>query len=590
MKQATNMLLMTILMMFLIFSQRVHCPDNSQSNSTNIELKGGELLPFKDDPYYVFRHADFFVSLREDQKKHTVYLITPLDVEISDVKMRLYPNQEEIPTDVTIFLGSETIVETEGDFNAFDFGREMCGDKECRVKITESMNRYLEANVKKGEHVIRVPLVFTSQTEGTIRVNDLTVEYRISAVEGLKSIPNPETGNLEYIFWEPGAGSNPKYTLEIYSHLPKEPLIEKTVTSPLYKLPDLSPETYHWCVKVSYTGIGESRYTDMDESSKFIIKPYLIGDIGFSHLTDGKEFEFKWKDSENVKHYEIKLNDHWLEMAIERSDLEVSEQNEISYRIKETSEYLCLCGKNTLTIWAVSDSETKSEPRSISFLFRIAPDELGPNSGNPAEKETFSFEWGEVPGAEKYEIRLFKPDNTPIKLPYKEGNTSKKENTAIVDGFSYNPWDEDKYGKDFIVEELKPGWIYTWKVRAVRGSERSDETIQTFVYQPVLLEMLILFSAIGGFLGGFIRIAKEEKSRTTVRAVKIYKDYQTYVDFLVGIIIGVIFYLLIYQTLNQELNPLNIPPSSYAGSVIIGFLGGLTSYDLTRLKRVALSQ
>ena len=88
-------------------------------------------------------------------------------------------------------------------------------------------------------------------------------------------------------------------------------------------------------------------------------------------------------------------------------------------------------------------------------------------------------------------------------------------------------------------------------------------------------------------MGGFVRVVQEERSRAQKmkERMKIYLDRHAFLDLLVGLIMGFMFYLLINQTLSQQLNPLNIPPFSYAGSAIIGFLGGLLSYDLTRLKR-----
>jgi hypothetical protein len=53
---------------------------------------------------------------------------------------------------------------------------------------------------------------------------------------------------------------------------------------------------------------------------------------------------------------------------------------------------------------------------------------------------------------------------------------------------------------------------------------------------------------------------------------------------MVGIIIGVVFYLIINQTLAAELNPLQIPPYTYQGSALLGFFGGLLSYEIVKVK------
>lgn len=588
-------------MIFLVVSQQVNCPDNYEDNSTEIELKRDSGPEYS--YYYTFESEELSISFKENQdgdqeKKYTVNLIIPRDVEINKTNMSLsIPTEGRMPTDITVALDTKTIVKIK-NFNGYVFKENKCEEENCSEKLKRFMIDYLEAKRKKGEHVngkeyaISIPLVFTSEQEGTI-VCKISVEYKIKAVKGLCLVLDPRTGNPQYFFWEPGKGPNPLYDIEIRSEddfhefpftSPNRLLEDLGIAGTFYelKIEELEPGTYHLGVKAEYDEIGESQWGVI----KFTIKPDPVEKVEMEN-DEGKKITFSWEKSKNAEKYEVYLNNHSLELPVDENSYI------IKYVIERTDKYLCFYGENILTIYAVNGNE-KSEPRNVYFLFKIAPDDLWPNFKEPAETETFFFDWEGVEGAEKYQIQLFDSNDTPIELPYKDNENVEKEKTAIVSGGKYNPWDEREYG-DNVAQELKPGNIYRWRVRAVRDSidtptEYSEWTTETFIYQPAPLAMLILFSAIGGLLGGFIRIAQEERNRPNKkkRGLKIFEDFQTYMDLFVGLFIGVIFYLIINQTLDQQLNILDIPPFNCVGSLILGFIGGVISYNITRLKVVPL--
>ncbi len=583
MGQKKSLFPMVALVMLLIASQTVYSEDYTQ-----VELTSGTTTHDPVVHYYTTKLQPFSISLTGNQK-HTVYLIIPLDLEISDAYMNLSPETGNAPADVTITVGNASPYSSTGEFTGY----------ECEKELADSMREYIEANAKREEYTISFPIVLTSENGGTIKFTAFSVGYRIKAVEELESALDLSTGMPKYSFWKAGTGPNPKYELQIrsredfYSTSAEVLLKVQNISGAFYKLTEDNistlktamefGKTYSYGVKVIYDKVGESQWT-VDQFTFKQEKPPPVTDINMTEGPNG--IQFSWKGPENAK-FDIVLNGRTYKEGWATTFCS----------LLYDGETMCLHGKNILTIWAVIDNE-KSEPREHLFSIDIgtlsAPCNLTPNTKKAVRTKDFSFRWDEVPEASEYEIQLFDPSTDKvIKLPF--GGFLK--DTIRVSGEIYNPWIEEVNG-EYPGIDLRPGESYSWQVRAIPlpGTKKpgTDEPMvesewakEIFIYQPVLLRMLVMFSAIGGVMGGFIRIAQEERTRAREknRRMKIYIDYQTSIDLLVGLIIGVMFYLMVNQTLSQQLNPLNIPPLSYAGSVILGFIGGIISYDLTRLRR-----
>ncbi len=572
MKQVMNLPLMAMLVIFLIVSQAAYCQDSTQK-----ELKK-DATEWYHNPVtnsYVVEFEPFSILLPGNQGEYTVYLVIPLDVELLDAYMKLSPQEGEIPTDVTIALGRESIGDLPDEFTGF----------KCSEELRDSMNKYIKKNQEKGEYKIPVPLVFTSQKRGTIVFTELSLEYKISAVEELESVSDVDTETPRYFFWKQGAGPGPTYELKILSERDfsdsVEVLLEKSgIVNAFYKLTDdeisklvlnLKPgRTYYWGVRVVYD-FGTSQW----EIDEFTLRPNPVENLRAVDYEN--EIILSW-DSADAEYFVIALNNHELELYWENNVYSI-EKTEEKY-----SKHLFPYGRNSLTVWAVSGNK-RSESREFDFYLKMdrlpAPAVLYPSLGERVEKKTFPFKWESVPKAGSYEIELFDSNGNSINLPTREG----MQETIIVPSTIYDPW-------IFGNLELRSGGIYTWRVRALPRSEdtsmESEWTAQMFFYQPVLLWTFVLFSAIGGLLGGFIRITKEEQGRAKEkkRKLKIYLGLlKKSMDLPIAVIAGVIFYLLINQVLSPQLDPLGIPPSSYVGSLLLGFIGGLISYDLTRLRR-----
>ena len=529
--------------------------------------------------YYTFTERNLSLSFGNGRcQKEYIDVIIPTKLEITDARMDIQLPANWESTDLTIMLGTVALEPRNGS---------------SEYVFTDSLKTF---KAGEGEYTVLVPFVFESSLEGTVRITRFSLEYRILFdIKELDYVRDPSTGIPEYFFWEAGGGSNPRYDFEIrlennFHELPflqpdvnPELLVQEfEITETYYKLEGETfcklegtscsepGKTYYWGVRVDYSGLGKSKWKTGTCTIK-PEKPLAVKDAECDNKAG--EIKFWWDRPENAKYYIIWLNGGILEQHLEESSFSIEKTN------KEHLKYLNFGGENTLTIWACNDNQM-SDPCHKTFTYYM-PQDLSPNTEKPEKAETFSFEWKNRGEAEMYEIQLFERDET--------GKFDLLWETE-VDGTdnSCNPWTSENF-------ELRPGEIYKWRIRAIpperddlpEPKNAPDWVTELFVYQPVDIVRLTLLSAFGGLVGGFIRIAQQERDRKE-RKVKIYKDYKIYMDLLVGIIIGIMFYLLVNQTLSQQLNPLNIPPFNYAGSIIIGFLGGLISYDLTRLKRVAL--
>lgn len=590
---------MAVFMMLLIVFPAAYCQDDSAITDQTGSADNFIVIDLIDDAekwddermfnMYKAGFRPFSILLVGNEEEYTICLTVPMDIDIQHVDMKLSPMDERIPTDVVITLGGETIAESQGDFTGFDLGKD--------GNLGTSIQKYLEESQEKEDHSIPVPLVFTCQRGGKIEVTTFSVEFKVNSTKELEYTVDSETGIPQLFFWKAGVGSNPTYELQIRSdksfssYATKGLFTRREIIGAIYKLTNedieaLSPEpekTYYWGVRVVYS-FGEKQCISKWETSEFTVgqeNVLPVEDIEIV-IDDENEIRFNWETPGNAEYFDVALNGHTIK----------EKWNRTFYSIDKISgselSYLCLCGNNTLTIWAVSGNR-KSEPREIDFKLEIEricppdPDSLEPRCTNPVEKTEFSFNWEEVPGAWKYKIELYDQEGNSIDLPTEKGTQKTAE---ISRATTYNPW---RYGG----LDLRSSNIYIWRICAVPKPDpnkpvtESEWTIQMFIYQPVLLGILILYSAIGGIMGGFVRVVQEERSRAqkVKERMKIYLDRHAFLDLLVGLIMGIMFYLLINQTLSQQLNPLNIPPFNYAGSAIIGFLGGLLSYDLTRLRR-----
>lgn len=181
MKQNKNLLLIAALIMLLISSHTVCgqptekyliCSENRDNISYDLSARKytAELDPFS-------------VSLPGAQEEHAINLVIAADVDIYSAYMRLAPVEGELsPTDVSITMNDESIIECQGEFT----------EVECSVELRDSLKEYLDT--KKGECPVKVPLMFTSQNGGTIRFEAFSVRFRISPVKELEPLMDPEIG------------------------------------------------------------------------------------------------------------------------------------------------------------------------------------------------------------------------------------------------------------------------------------------------------------------------------------------------------------------------------------------------------------
>lgn len=589
MEARKNFLLIALLMMFFIVSHRIHCQNNVAE--IKLERDSGPVHHY----YYTFVSDEINISLNENQeKKFTVDLTIPLDVKIDEVNIWFDPPTEgEIATDTTIALGSETIAEIDS-FVDFNFEIEEYEGEKCKEKLKKSLNKYLSTNPKEEEYAISVPLVFESEQEGAI-VLKIEVVYMVRALKELH----------KEFFWDPGQGSNPKYDLEIrvkndfYMHpfvLEDDPsllLQEHGIVGTFYELTvdDIEKlksnfqrgKIFYWGVRAVYD-YGKSQWTTKELTWPF--EPNPVTGLKVEE-TSKTEIKFSWNEPGNAEHYIVALNGIELIQNLEKPPFSILTTN------SNHMKYLCPCGSNILTVWAESGGK-RSKYAICPFEFEMdkldKPVELFPNLKNPVKDEKFSFMWEGAESVAEY--------NMDYTIDYPTGERSPdggEERIEITTNLPiYNPWDNGGL-------KLTPGEKYTWRVRAVPSSNivnkdsgnpytKSDWTVETFVYRPVLLPML-LFSVIGGLLGGFTRIASEEqgKAKEEKRRMEIRFDPQTYTRILVGAIIGVVFYLLVYQTeLSTYFIKLHISPFNNPGSFLLGFLGGLISYEITKILRLKL--
>lgn len=550
-------------------------------NSTEKDLASAEpiLNPLTD--CYSSTFDPFTFSLTKEG--YTLYLLIPVGINVQDIYMELAPaDKDKKPSNVKISLGDQDLPVPEGDFSG----------AKLRDELKDAVMQYMQTH-QPSEYKTKVPLLFSCETEGRISVPLFSVTFCIEAVSDLGMVPDPETGVPRCFFWKSGAGFSPQYELQIrekdFSSDSTSFFRKTAITSALYTLDtndittltgNLIPgKTHYWGVKVMYQ-IGGKPCWSQWTVSQFTMKPEPVKSLNVVGDTE-KEIQFTWENPKNIDFCTVEVNGHEY----------IKECRDPSCSVEKTNDFLYSCGLNTLTVYAVSD-EVKSEPAKVDFTVSIErlntpeKEKMFPNSTRSVREKTFPFEWEAVPGAGGYQVQLLDSMGAVKSLPTEAG----MKDVVTVSQALYNPWDERKYG-EYARLDLKSGEIYTWQVRAIPllndPRKESEWAVQMFVYQPVLLRMLVLFAGIGGLMGGFIRVATEERKRAAEkkRRMRVYLDMQTSIDLLVGVVIGVVFYLLINQTLSQELNPLNIPPFSYVGGTLLGFVGGIISYDLTRLRR-----
>jgi hypothetical protein len=596
MNQKMNLLLIAALVILLAVSQAAYCEDSC----IEIKLEGR----CNDEGTHCTCPVEAFSILLEGESPKftkTVYLVVPLDVKIESVLMKLSPMREEILINVAMKVGDKIIFDYTGEFTAIDLMEE-----KYREKLMDSLWNYLEANQEEEAYEIRVPFVFTSDTKGTINCSVFSIGYTVNTVEGLKTRLDSR-GIPEYFSWKPSKGSNPKYVLEIRSDknfsTKSEALlmIEENFAGTCYTLADYdkfdelekkfrNKKTYYYGVRVVYDS-GHSAWVD----GEFIVgqkDPYEIGKIDVD-TTSQNVIRFSWNNPGNADFYKITLNGYLCKERYPKAEGKTTEY--IIYLDSEDPvlDYLCFYGENRITVWAMRE-EGESGPESRSFGLGTVlkkPWELYPNCRNIERDRSFTFSWTGPEGAEKYKIQLFDASGKEISLPYIEDGETKKGKTAIIDKTEYNPWSR-KY-KEQRGLKLTPGEIYTWQVRAVPEQEpmeyiESEWAIQMFIYEPVPQFAFIVLSAVGGVLGGFYRISREERRKTEKKNGRMKRpplDYQTGTDLLIGILIGVVLYLMISRSLiNVQIGISGIPPFDIVGSFIVGLIGGVISYDFDWLR------
>ena len=197
--------LLSIAVALLLFSPAVYC-----ENSTQMELRiDSKRWPLDSDSSEIYTAEFGPIKWDWEGNTYTVNLVIPLDVEIDRAYMRL---KNEGPTDVEITLGSEPIADPQNVIGGFEF--------------TENLNSHMETmrgNLIEGERVISVPLVFSSQERGETTCQEFSLKFRISAVEELESVLDFDGIPMNF-HWKPGAGSNPRYDLQV--------LLEKDTSDP----------------------------------------------------------------------------------------------------------------------------------------------------------------------------------------------------------------------------------------------------------------------------------------------------------------------------------------------------------------------
>ncbi len=572
MKKPKSSFLIAIFMMLLMVSPIIYCQDFTQK-----ELKK-DATEWYEDPdapkTYIAKFGPFPIPLT--RKEHTVNLIIPLDVEILNVFMKLSPQEGEIPTDVTIALGRESIANLPGEFAGFK-----CGDEEklCSGELKDSMNKYLKENQENGKSTISVPLMFTSQQRGTIICEEFSLGYKIRVVEELESVQDVE-GIPVCFFWKQGAGPGPTYDLDILSErdfsdsaeVLLEPEQPKEIVSAFYKLTEKeisylrdtleSGKTYYWRVRVVYD-FG----TSQREIDEFTLRPDPVKNIKIER-EDKSYFTFSW-DRVEAEYYEVELNN------------EFTEECTTNYcEIEKT--YMYPDKSNLLVVRAVSRG-MKSKPSAYAFELEVnkldTPEILSPKFGELGEERKFRFEWNRVDRANKYEIEVLDILGHNIELPIKDGKEESVEVEAPLYSSSviYDPWEHGVPGFRF-------GEIYMWQVKATNNDVESDRAFEVFIYQPMFVLILMLCASAGAVPAGLIRIYKEDrdKKKRKGRKRKSHRDSQILKDLAVTVFIGVMFYLVVNLTLGKALI-LQIPFYSYPGSFAIGFIGGLYSDKIINL-------
>ena len=541
MKCTTALLLMAMLALGLMCSQKVYCQP-----SRDVELKGGT---WSEETNICEAHLDVSPIVLEENVKFTLNLIISRDIDVRYIAM--WPSPTAGNPDVTVYLGSH-----EGEPIAY------FRDTWVRQEFTQCLKELIEGRIGEDTegYAITVPLIFVSQKGGTIQFREFTIRYKINPVEELEEIDfDPEIGKPVVFHWKPGIRLSPRYEIEVRSSgdfLSSDVLLHIDEIGTYHRLTgdekeelypnlDIGSE-YSWGVRVVY-GTQDNIVKSPWKVGKFIPEPPVPPPVELSLDADEDRATLKWDNPENIDSYETNL------------------------LLLESGEY-------KVTVWTLRGDKISqpavTDPFKLAKVVKLGkPENLRLDCKQPVVEEDFIFMWNKVEGAERYTIEILDSEGESVAGPIE-----------VLEPY-YNPWDT-AYGEKAGLD-LESGETYKWTVKAKRGGEES-ENHAVFYYQLVPLRMLTLVAAFGGLLGGFMRIAKEEKARTEKRSIKIYKDYQVYIDLVVGGIIGIIFYLMVNETLSDQLNPLKIPTVNYAGSLIIGFLGGLISYELTRLKRAAL--
>jgi hypothetical protein len=556
-----NLLLVATIIMLLLGPLVIYC----QCESKTLELKNGSCY---EDGVCEYSFSPLTVELVGSQTGCAINLLIPSYVKISDVYMRISPSGEgEPPSTVTIAVGSEDsepVVSFPGggcDFNEKESKKE-------RKSLTDSINQCIENREEENgdkECWVTIPFVFKSEETGTIDIQVFTIYYKLDAVEGLHVAIEDETPI--YLLWKHWLGPDPKYELEIFEVTnPDKTVLNQSCVDPFYELTEnnikeLEPgKKYCWRVRV-ICDVGKSPWTE----NHFTLKPNPVKNL---HMSG--DAEFTWGG--DAEHYIIWLNGYELKQ----------EYTSTSFTIEgDHLEYLLSCSEtpcdmNILTVWAVNDDK-KSDPRDCKFPYvidRLLPPKIIYPKTIIKERE-FSLRWEAVKGAETYIIELFDSEGNSIGIP--QGYRKEVNRTW------YNPWDEGEL-------KLKPGKTYTLKVTAKSESDniKPSVTYESFVYDPISLQVLGIFAMVGGFLGGSIRIFSKEHRSEKRQGWKIFTDSQTYMDLFAGVVVGLIIYILAIQLLDYESSRWSSFLFENSGSIFFGFFGGLISYEILKLKDAIL--
>ncbi|KYK31586.1 MAG: hypothetical protein HXS46_09335 [Theionarchaea archaeon] len=405
-------------------------------------------------------------------------------------------------------------------------------DEPFEYEFAEELKSIMEDpgdNLEEGECRVRIPFVFQSTQEGTITLKEFVIKYRIHEVEDVGLVVCPDT---------------------------KIPIVDAETRIPLY---------LSW-----KGGRGPNPRYELQ-----IRKANNFADHPYDENVDNILLKIPRDTTEP------RINGTFYELTADISSLRRKLEPEETYYWGVRAFYSDI----GYSKWGTREFKIEPEENDTG-----KPELMPPEGLNviPATEGGLIFTWNLVSEAEEYKIEISGFEDGSVKLPYidERGEPESKKGPIWINNPCYYPWDK-KY-KEYAGLNLKTGERYKWTVYSVRGyDEKSSE--HSFVYQPTYLWKLMLCAASGGLLGGFFRVAMEERSRKEERKVKIYKDYRIYMELLVGAAIGAVFYLLANQALEPPFDLWGISPFNNAGSFLFGVFGGFACYELlARLKSAIL--